>query len=81
MLASLIVIGLAMPITAQLESPQILQIFREALKSGSKDAYRRIEERTARLSAELRCPHPYLGIESLSGFQRGVVVERVHFVR
>jgi hypothetical protein len=67
MLASLIVIGLAMHITAQLESRQILQIFREALKSGSKDAYRRIEERTARLSAELGCPHPYLGIESLTG--------------
>src|ERR1700682_1419744 len=56
-----------MHITAQLESPQILQIFREALKSGSKDAYRRIEERTARLSAELGCPHPCLGIESLTG--------------
>jgi hypothetical protein len=55
-----------MHITAQSESPQILQIFREALKSGSKDAYRRIEERTARLSAELGCPHPYLGIESLT---------------
>ena len=67
MLASLIVIGLAMHIAAQSESPQILQIFREALKSGSKDAYRRIEERTARLSAELGCPHPYLGIESLTG--------------
>jgi hypothetical protein len=56
-----------MHITAQSDSPQILQIFREALKSGSKDAYRRIEERTARLSAELGCPHPYLGIESLTG--------------
>jgi hypothetical protein len=66
-LASLIVIGLAMHIAAQSESPQILQIFREALESGSKDAYRRIEERTARLSAELGCPHPYLGIESLTG--------------
>jgi len=58
MLASLIVIGLAMHITAQLESPQ-----------QSPEAKTRIEESrsTARLSAELGCPHPYLGIESLTG--------------
>jgi len=70
MLASLIVIGLAMHISAQLESPQILQIFREALKSGSNDAYRRIEERTAHLSAELGCPHPYLPMNLSLGPKR-----------
>src|ERR1700736_957809 len=53
-----------MHITAQLESPQILQIFREALKSEAKT---RIEESRSARSAELGCPHPYLGIESLTG--------------
>jgi hypothetical protein len=67
MLASLIVVGLAMQVTAQSGPPQILQIFREPLKSGNEGAYRRIDEHTARLSAELGCPHPYLGIESLTG--------------
>jgi hypothetical protein len=47
--------------------PQILQIYREPLKPGSESAYRRIEQDTARLSAALGCPHPYLGVESLTG--------------
>jgi hypothetical protein len=66
MLAFLIIVRLAMQVSAQSKPPRILQIFREPLKFGNDGADRRIEERTARLSAELDCPHPYLGIESLT---------------
>ena len=45
----------------------ILQIYREPLKPGSEAAYHTIEEDTARIAAALGCPHPYLGIESLTG--------------
>lgn len=60
-------IGLTMQIAAQAQPPQILQIHREALKPGTDAAYREIEEDTARICRELKCPHPYLAIESLTG--------------
>ena len=47
--------------------PRILQIYREPLKAGSERAYDAIETDTARISATLGCPHPYLGVESLTG--------------
>lgn len=47
--------------------PQILQIYREPLKPGSEAEYHTIEEDTARLAAALGCPHPYLGVESVTG--------------
>jgi hypothetical protein len=45
----------------------ILLIAREPLLAGHENKYRKIEEETARLSAKLRCPHPYLAMESLTG--------------
>jgi hypothetical protein len=45
----------------------ILFIAREPLVAGRENAYREIEEETARLSIELGCPHPYLAMESLTG--------------
>lgn len=48
-------------------APAILQIFREPLKPGTDAEYREIEDDTARIAIELRCPHPYLGVESLTG--------------
>ena len=60
-------LGLAVQIAASPQPPQILQIYREPLKPGSEVAYQEIEEDAARISAELGCPHPYLGIESLTG--------------
>jgi hypothetical protein len=45
----------------------ILFIAREPLVAGGENAYREIEEETARLSAKLGCPHPYLAMESLTG--------------
>jgi hypothetical protein len=47
--------------------PPILLIAREPLVPGRENAYRKIEEETARLSATLGCPHPYLAMESLTG--------------
>jgi hypothetical protein len=47
--------------------PPILLIAREPLLAGHEDEYRKIEEETARFSAELGCPHPYLAMESLAG--------------
>jgi hypothetical protein len=49
------------------QPPQILQIVREPIKPGQDDAYRVIEEETARISAAEGCPHPYLAAESLTG--------------
>ena len=60
-------IGLSMQILAQSRPPQILQIYRDLLKPGSHAAYGEIEQDIARLSAELRFPHPYLAIEPLTG--------------
>jgi hypothetical protein len=59
--------ALAIQSAAQSPPPQILQIYREGLKPGSEAAYHEIEADTARLQAELACPHPYLAIESLTG--------------
>jgi hypothetical protein len=47
--------------------PRILQIVREPLKPGCEAAYSAIEEDTARISAALGCPHPYLGAECVVG--------------
>jgi hypothetical protein len=52
---------------AQKLSPNILQIFREPLKPGCATGYKTIEDDTARICAELKCPHPHIAIESLTG--------------
>jgi hypothetical protein len=49
------------------EPPRILQIHREPLRPGCEAAYGELEADTARICAELGCPHPYLGIEALTG--------------
>jgi hypothetical protein len=45
----------------------ILQIFRETLKPGCATAYKNVEDDTVRICAELKCPHPHIAIESLTG--------------
>jgi hypothetical protein len=47
--------------------PPILLIAREPLVAGRENEYWEIEVETARLSAKLGCPHPYLAMESLTG--------------
>ena len=54
-------------LAAEVRSGMILQIYREPLKPGSEEAYRAIEEDTARACASLACPHPHLAMESLTG--------------
>jgi len=49
------------------QPPRILQVVREALRPGVEAEYDRIESEIARECARLRCPHPYLGMESLTG--------------
>jgi len=49
------------------QPPRILQIVREPLRPGVEAEYDRIESEIARECARLRCPHPYLGLESLTG--------------
>ena len=47
--------------------PAILQIYREFWKSGNLAANRKIEAEASQICVKLRCPHPYLGLESLTG--------------
>jgi hypothetical protein len=49
------------------EPPQILYIYREFWKPGTQAALNRIESKGARMCIDRKCPHPYLGIESLTG--------------
>jgi hypothetical protein len=44
-----------------------MYIYRDSLKRGVDSAYRVIEDHGAQICADLRCPNPYLGMESLSG--------------
>jgi hypothetical protein len=48
-------------------TPEILQIHRERLRPGAEAAYAANEARITESCAELGCPHPYLGVESLTG--------------
>jgi hypothetical protein len=47
--------------------PRILYISREFWKPGHEEALNRIEAEAARVCIGLGVPHPYLGIESLTG--------------
>jgi len=53
--------------SASAEPPKILYIYREFWKSGTQAALDRIDAEAARMCIDLGCPHPYLGIESLTG--------------
>ncbi len=64
---SAVLTGLTMQVIAPEQPPAILQIYREPLKPEQEAAWAAIEEEKTRLCLELKCPHPYLGIESLSG--------------
>lgn len=58
---------LSRPATAQVAAPRFMYIYRDSLKRGVDSAYRVIEDDGAQICADLRCPNPYIGIESLSG--------------
>ena len=52
---------------AQERPPQILEVYREFWKPGNVAAGRKIEVEASQICVELKCPHPYLGLESLTG--------------
>jgi hypothetical protein len=60
-------LAIAAQATGQPQPPRILQIHREPLRPGSEAAYGEIETDTVRLCAKLGGPHPYLGLEALTG--------------
>jgi hypothetical protein len=62
-----IVLALMVSAYAQERPPQILEVYREFWKPGSIAASRKIEVEAAQICVELKCPHPYLGLESLTG--------------
>lgn len=55
------------PSLGQAPAPRFMYIYRDSLKRGVDSAYRVIEDDAAQICADLRCPNPYVGIESLSG--------------
>jgi hypothetical protein len=61
------ILGFAMSASAQQQPPRILEAYRDFLKPGVEAAYRPIEEDASRICVELKCPHSYLAIESLTG--------------
>jgi hypothetical protein len=58
---------LALQPSVRAQAPRILFISREFWKSGHEEALNRIEAEAARTCIDLGVPHPYLGIESLTG--------------
>ncbi len=54
-------------LTMQVGDTQLLYVARESLKPGAEARYLEIEQDAARICRELKCPHPYIGIESLTG--------------
>jgi hypothetical protein len=65
--ASFLLMMASMQVAAPARPPHILQVFREPLKPRVEAEYDRIESDTARKCAALRCPHPYLALESVTG--------------
>jgi hypothetical protein len=57
----------AAPVRQPGAPPTILQIYREFWKSGNVAANRKIEAEASQICVKLNCPHPYLGLESLTG--------------
>jgi hypothetical protein len=52
---------------AQQAPPRIMYIYRDSLKGGVDSTYGAVEDEAAQHCADLKCPNPYLGVESLSG--------------
>lgn len=52
---------------AQAQPPQILDVSREFFKPGTEKEMFRIESAAASVCREMKCPHPYLGMETVDG--------------
>ena len=55
------------PLIAQEPPPQLVQLYRERIVPGAEAAYSKVEEDAARICARLKCPHPYLALEPVTG--------------
>lgn len=64
---ALALLALAFSACAQERPPQILEVYREFWKPANVPASREIEVEASQICVELKCPHPYLGLESLKG--------------
>jgi hypothetical protein len=58
---------LAPPLLAQQPAPRLMYIYRDSLKRGVDSTYRAIEDGAAQICVDLKCPNPYLALESLGG--------------
>jgi hypothetical protein len=68
MYASILLLALlSPPLLAQVRAPRFMYIYRDSLKRDVDSAYRVLEDDGAQICADLRCPNPYIGLESLSG--------------
>lgn len=63
----LLIALLSSPVLGQVPAPRFMYVYRDSLKRGVDSAYRVIENDAAQICADLRCPNPYIGIESLNG--------------
>ncbi|HXT17055.1 MAG TPA: hypothetical protein VN706_15545 [Gemmatimonadaceae bacterium] len=52
---------------AQHSAPRFMYVYRDSIRSGVDSAYRSIENDGAQICADLRCPNPYIGLESVDG--------------
>jgi len=57
----------AISVMAHANPPQLLQIVREPINAGSETAYEEIESEIAAACVALKCPHPHLALETLTG--------------
>lgn len=64
---TLTLLALAVSACAQERPPQILEVYREFWKPANVAASRKVEVHATQICVELKCPHPYLGLESLTG--------------
>jgi hypothetical protein len=63
----LIALALTISAFARERPPQILEVYREFWKPENVAASQKIEVEAAPICLDLKCPHPYLGLESLTG--------------
>jgi hypothetical protein len=57
----------ATSVIAQADPPNLLQLVREPINAGDETAYEEIEGETAAACVALKCPHPHLALETLTG--------------
>jgi len=62
-----LVAALPLIVLGQQPVPRFIYVYRDSLRSGVDSAYRSIENDGAQICADLQCPNPYIGLESLEG--------------